>query len=102
MSVKGPLRSAGICQRYDDFSKLDDMSYAALTTGIKNNELGYTLLKQGELVNGPAFQHEPHQSGMAYGVDPRTGKLVPVPVPHPEEKLRDDLQHTRRNAPRPY
>lgn len=109
MSVKGPIRSAGICQRFADFSLIDDLGYAAQTTGLKNNELKFTLLLQG-ILNDPnvrdaidrALNANP-QAG-AYRTDPRTGKITPVPVSYPKEQQRDDLefQFASKFKPRPF
>ncbi len=109
MSVKGPIRSAGICQRFDDFSKIDDLAYAARTTGLKNNELNFTLLLQGVL-NDPNMREaidrvlNVNPQAGAYRTDPRTGKITPVPVAYPQEKQRDDLEHqfASKFRPRPF
>lgn len=109
MSVKGPIRSAGVCQKFEDFDRLDTLGYIARTTGLKNNELNFTLLLQG-ILNDPnvreaidrALNANP-QAG-AYRTDPRTGKIMPVPVAYPQEKQRDDLEHqfASKFKPRPF
>ncbi len=109
MSVKGPVRSAGICQRFDDFSELDNRCHEALTIGLKGNKLNFTLLLQG-ILNDPDVQdaidralNANPQAG-AYRTDPRTGKTTPVPVAYPQEQKRDDLeqQFASKFKPRPF
>lgn len=110
MGVKSPIRSAGICQRFEDFSLIDDLGYTARTTGLKGNELNFTLLKQGTLMNGSQLQHsidrtyDANPQAGTYRTDPRTGKIMPVPVAYPREQQRDDLeqQFASKFKPRPF
>ncbi len=100
--LRGPKRSAGICQSYNDFDLLDTRGYQARTSGLKGNELNFTLLKQGDLMRGSELQysvdrtheHSPHNSNGRRGPD----------APHPRQKLRDDLelQAAMRARPRPF
>lgn len=95
-----PKRSSGICQRYEDFNRLDTLGYQARTTGLKGNELNFVLLKQGILMDGSELHH---------GLD-RTHEFNPThsrkgpDVPHPRQRLRDDLELelANRNRPSPY
>lgn len=91
-------KSAGIEQRYEDFSWCLDQGYAALTSGIKGNQLGFDVSIDGEYIPRAHAQQ-------ANVVDVNTAKnrgpqVVPMPIPRQQQ--RDDLEMYTAPRPRPY
>ncbi len=95
-----PKRSGGVLVNYADFDLLDTLSYQARTTGLKGNELNFVLLKQGILMDGSELRHSVDRT---HEFNPTHGRRAPD-VPHPRQKLRDDLEFEMANKmkPRPY
>lgn len=103
MVYKVPQRSDGVLQKYSDFDRLDTLSYQARTTGLKGNELNFVLLKQGILMDGSELRHGMDRT---HEFNPNHGRRGAAPdVPHPRQKLRDDLElemaFRHANRPRP-
>lgn len=102
MKFRVPQRSDGVLVNYSDFDRLDTLSYQARTTGLKGNELNFVLLKQGILMDGSELRHGMDRT---HEFNPNHAQRAPrVPVPHPAQKQRDDLELEMafRNKPRPY
>jgi|GEM_PF-4276291 len=100
MDYKVPQRSNGVLQKYSDFDRIDTLAYQARTAGLKGNELNFVLLKQGILMDGSELRHGLDRT---HDFSPNNTKRAPD-VPHPRQKLRDDLEleMSSRNKPRPF
>src|SRR5690349_19113801 len=102
MSVKGPLRGAGICQRYSDFDVLDTRGYNALTGRHNDLANGYNVVKHGDFIPGNGMSPDMNNS-LSTGFAPQNGRAPVRPhgpdVPYPKPKQRDDLDYVPRMRP---
>ncbi|MBI2790440.1 MAG: hypothetical protein HYX61_00665 [Gammaproteobacteria bacterium] len=103
MSVKGPLRSAGVCQRYSDFDALDTLGYNALTGRNTSEATRFNVVKHGDYISGNVHQMNPEMSnGLSNEFAPQNGRAARPhgpDVPYPQPKKRDDLDYIPRMRP---
>jgi hypothetical protein len=97
-------KSAGLYQSYSDYDRVDTNSYNALTNRGKSADYGFDVGHNGEYMPRDLLQPDHHAQAGTY--EPKDRSLNPkvVPMPSPQDRMRDDLylDMVSKKKPRPY